>query len=149
MKPLYNYNTFKILGYWEYLMRVLFWGQYYGSMQYCWIIYLLVETCFDFVWKKWFFIEDQKDFWGFFVWQVLSMGISRLHSVIVKSRNKNFILPKVPWKIWIFMKYWYLTSLPREKIWKNWGKNSNNSLPIKMIRSLNPCVSWFQKWANM
>ena len=66
MKPLYNYNTFKILGYREYVMRVLFCGQCYESMQYCWIIYLLVETCFDFVWKKWFFIRRSKRFLGFF-----------------------------------------------------------------------------------
>ena len=113
MKPLYNYNTFKILGYREYVMRVLFCGQCYESMQYCWIIYLLVETCFDFVWKKWFFIRRSKRFLGFFCQAVPSY------------EDFTFELgdiPKVPWKIWIFMKYWYLTSLPREKIEKNGGK---------------------------
>ena len=121
MKPLDNYSTFKTLGDREYLMRCLFFcGQYYGSMQYCWIIYLLVETCFDFVWKKIIFhwLEDRRYFFLVFVWQVLSMGISHLHSVILKSRKKSFILPKGPWKMCIFMKYWYLTSLLREKVEK-------------------------------
>ena len=125
MKPLDNYSTFKTLGYREYLMRCLF---FLWSI--LWVDAVLLNNL-SISWNMfWFCLKKNhfsltrrsKIFFLVFVWQVLSMGISHLHSVILKSRKKSFILPKGPWKMCIFMKYWYLTSLLREKVEKKTGE---------------------------
>ena len=121
MKPLDNYSTFKTLGYREYLMRCLF---FLWSI--LWVDAVLLNNLsiswnmFWFCLKKNHFSLTRRSkifFFGFCLTGPF-YGDFTFAFGDIEIQKKSFILPKEPWKMCIFMKYWYLTSLLREKVEK-------------------------------
>ena len=153
MKPLDNYSTLKKLGYREYLMRCLF---FLWSI--LWVDAVLLNNLsiswnmFWFCLKKNHFSLTRRSkifFFGFCLTGPF-YGDFTFAFGDIEIQKKKFHSSKRAMKNVYIYEILISDEFTLGKSWKkNGGKNSNNSLPIKIIRSLKPCVSWFRKWANM